>query len=806
MKRKSINLTLILLTVFLSACSGYSGAAPVPINTVEPAAQPTAAPTDTPIPPPTPTAPPVPIEVVHEGERSLRNGDWDSAAIAFQTVLTDPGASTDERIRAQIGLAHSSLKRGDFGAAQAVLDSFLAEQPDHTERVRAFFLRGEAKAGLGDWQGAIDDYTAYLTLHPGLIDSIIYERIGDGHLALGSIEEATTAYENAIATETNVTANIALREKAATIYRSLGNPGAAVTHYEAIVEQSTSNTRRATAAYSIAQTWFEAAEYETAYAQLEHVFMTYPQQYEALTALRELLDAGYEVDQYQRGLVNYYQGQYDIAIGAFLNYIAELSGNPPPDVHLLIGRAYRYQGNLDSALSTLEGLVARYNPDQGSAWGDAWLEIGGIYSAQGNIDSAFETYDTFIEDNGSLPQVPDVLFAAGQLAQSIGDTARATGYYQRLGADYPDDARGATGLHDLGMTLYRNGDFATAVAVFTNASQYASNPNPANSLYWLGRSYQQANQPNEATTAFSNAQMVEPFTYYGLRAEDQLTGRAAFGAPATLSIPVNADEGRQEAEEWIVGQFGLSDTPPLAGGLREDIASDQRFIRAQELWNLGLVVEAKRDYELVRKDYWNDPLASYQLAIYFREIGLYRSSILSVKQIHELAGIDPLDGPVFLARLRYPTYFSDLVLAYSEQYGLDPLYVFALIEQESLFEGFAMSTAAAQGLMQIWPPTGEDIAARIGWPDYRASDLQRPYVNVAFGTWLLSDEFVRFEGDPFAVLAAYNAGSGNALNWKDAAPNDPDLYVESITMAEPEAYIKGIYAHYAAFRALYGTP
>jgi soluble lytic murein transglycosylase len=804
MKLKSIPLTLIFLTVFLSACSGYAGAEPVPINTVEPPPQPTALPTDTPLPPPTAT--PVPIEVVHEGERSLRNGDWDSAATAFQAVLADPGASADERIRAQIGLAHSSLKQGDFGSAQAALDSFLAEQPNHAESPRVFFLRGEAKAGLGDWQGAIDDYVAYLSLRPGLIDSIVYERIGDGYLALGSVDEAISAYEQAIAAETNVNANLALRDKAAAIYRSLGNPGAAVTHYEAIVEQATSDTRRATAAYSIAQTWFESGEYDKAYEQLEQVFMTYPQQYEALTALRELIDAGYEVDQYQRGLVNYNQGQYEIAIAAFLNYISALSGNPPPDVHLLIGRAYRYQGNFDSALSTLEGLIARYNPDTGSAWGDAWLEIGSIYGALGDAESAFETYDTFIEDHGNLPQAADALFDAGQLAQSIGDSGRAIGYYQRLGADYPNDERSAVGLHSLGMTLYRNGDFVTAVTVFTNASQYASNPNPANSLYWLGRSYQQTNQPNEAATAFSNAQLIEPFTYYGLRAQDQLAGSTPFGAPAAINIPANPDEGRQEAEEWIVQQFGLGDSLPLAEGLRDDIASDQRFIRAQELWNLGLVAEAKRDYELVRKDYWDDPLASYQLAIYFREIGLYRSSILAIKQIHELAGIDPLDGPVFLARLRYPTYFSDLVLAYSEQYELDPLYVFALIEQESLFEGFATSTAAAQGLMQIWPPTGEDIAARIGWPDYRASDLQRPYVNVAFGTWLLDDEFARFDGDPFAVLAAYNAGSGNALTWKAEAPDDPDLYVESITMAEPEAYIKGIYAHYEVYRALYGTP
>ena len=138
------------------------------------------------------------------------------------------------------------------------------------------------------------------------------------------------------------------------------------------------------------------------------------------------------------------------------------------------------------------------------------------------------------------------------------------------------------------------------------------------------------------------------------------------------------------------------------------------MVRGKELWDLGLIAEAKVDFEDVRTALQDDPLATYQLAIYFREIGLYRSSILAAGRLFTLADITPLEGPTFLARLRYPVYFSDLVLMNCEQRNLYPLLVFALIWQESVFEGFATSSASAQGLMQIWPPTGEDIARKAG--------------------------------------------------------------------------------------------
>ena len=140
----------------------------------------------------------------------------------------------------------------------------------------------------------------------------------------------------------------------------------------------------------------------------------------------------------------------------------------------------------------------------------------------------------------------------------------------------------------------------------------------------------------------------------------------------------------------------------------------------------------------------------------------------------------------------------------AQQYGFHPLFVFSLIRQESLFESFVVSSAAASGLMQIMPATGAEIAKRLDWPeDFQAADLNRPMVNVTFGTYYLDRQRKAFDGDIFAALAAYNGGPGNALIWKELAPADPDLFLEVIRYSETRNYIRRIYEIFTLYRQIY---
>ncbi|OLC74150.1 MAG: hypothetical protein AUH83_10265 [Deltaproteobacteria bacterium 13_1_40CM_4_68_19] len=91
--------------------------------------------------------------------------------------------------------------------------------------------------------------------------------------------------------------------------------------------------------------------------------------------------------------------------------------------------------------------------------------------------------------------------------------------------------------------------------------------------------------------------------------------------------------------------------------------------------------------------------------------------------------------------------------------GLDPALVAAVIQVESHFDPFAVSSAGACGLMQVMPPTArwllEKESERV---KIRPAHLFNPVFNIELGTGYLAHLMSRFDGDLTRALIAYNAG------------------------------------------------
>jgi soluble lytic murein transglycosylase len=192
---------------------------------------------------------------------------------------------------------------------------------------------------------------------------------------------------------------------------------------------------------------------------------------------------------------------------------------------------------------------------------------------------------------------------------------------------------------------------------------------------------------------------------------------------------------------------------------------------------------------------------------YLADLGLYRSAVLAARQVLNLQGMDDagtMNAPAYFNHIRFGSYYRDLILSVAQSQDFHPLFLFSVVRQESLYEGFVRSSAGARGLMQIIPSTGEDIATNLGWPvAYTSEDLYRPLVSITLGADYLDRQRDYFEGDLFAALAAYNAGPGNAAVWKDLSGGDPDLFLEIIRFDETRQYIKGIYEIFSIYRRLY---
>jgi soluble lytic murein transglycosylase-like protein len=120
---------------------------------------------------------------------------------------------------------------------------------------------------------------------------------------------------------------------------------------------------------------------------------------------------------------------------------------------------------------------------------------------------------------------------------------------------------------------------------------------------------------------------------------------------------------------------------------------------------------------------------------------------------------------LLLTRATGLAYFELVRLAYtivreSDRHRLDPQLVLAMMEVESNFDNFAVSSAGALGLMQVMPATGAELAERMGVPWRGPQTLFDPIANVRFGVAYLRELSDRY-GYLFAALAAYNWGPGH---------------------------------------------
>ena len=222
--------------------------------------------------------------------------------------------------------------------------------------------------------------------------------------------------------------------------------------------------------------------------------------------------------------------------------------------------------------------------------------------------------------------------------------------------------------------------------------------------------------------------------------------------------------------------------------------------------------DARLEFEDLRNSINDDPVLTYRLANYLLDIGLYRSGIFAARQVLTLAGKNDnpssLLAPAYFNHVRYGLYYNDLIIPAAQANGLDPLFLFSVIRQESLFESFAGSTQGAIGLMQIIPSTGASIASSLNLQtNYGSDELYLPEISIKFGANYLASNRRLFNGDLYMALAAYDAGPGNAYQWSKLSGNDPDLFLETIRYAEPRQYIQSIYEIYAIYHTLYSpTP
>ena len=768
---------------------------------------PTLTPTPTPTPTATPTPTPSPRELLSDAARAMQNGDYETAAGIYRSLLALP-PDEETAAQARLGLGAAALRDGDYPGAVDTFCDFLSSLPPASGGERggaqdAHFLLAEALVGAGDPLAAADEYCAYLATGT-VITAYVSQSLGNALYAGGEYLTATTAYKAAIAAAPDRSFEVSTREKLALVHVALEDYPAAVAQYDAILQVAQIRAYRARIEHQAAETLILAGETEAGYERHLAVVETCPDEYYAYLSLVELVEAGRPVDDFLRGVVDYYGGAYGPAVEAFYRYVNAYPETHSGDAHWYAGLSYLAAGSPNLAAGEFQTLIETH--PENVHWGDGWMGLAQAYADQGEVDKAVGTYRQFVEAAPDHRRAPEALWEAAQLIEHAGDPKAAAKAYLDCQGRYPGSDYASPALFRSGLQSYQLDELGDAAAVWdTLTGVYSDSTHLPATFLWLGKLRLAQGDSEAAVAAFEEANVADPIGYYGLRGADLAADPFTPPFPSTRYDPdYDATTAQVEAEEWLAAWLGLDDAANL-GELAPYLAADPRLQRGQELWRLGRFEEAKWEWEALRYATTSDALAQYQLALLFRDIGLYRSSILCAVRVVYLSPAETvLKAPTFIARLAYPTYYEDLALQNAHLSELDPLLVFSLIRQESLFESLATSHAAAHGLMQVIPPTGAQIAAELGWPPgYETADLYRPYVSLRFGTYYLAQQRDRFDGRLDAALAGYNGGPGNAQRWLESAGDDLDLFLESITFSETRLYLQRIKEHFAVYQALY---
>lgn len=380
-------------------------------------------------------------------------------------------------------------------------------------------------------------------------------------------------------------------------------------------------------------------------------------------------------------------------------------------------------------------------------------------------------------------KVPDAIYAIGRIHNSAGREEEAIEAYNEVIRRFPSHDLAAESKWRIGWIQYRAGRWEEATETFADLAESTSGKRHDEAMYWRARAHGNAGRTARAHQIYRELAMNaddSPYAaYYAAWSQTRLQDRAAMPFGLNGDQVVTAPPAREPAPP--------ANLPPF----HVDRWRELRLAGINELTRAELVaIESASGSDGATVKFL---VEAYQAADDFRR----------ARALVERAGASASLSSRERRELLYPLGFWDEVREESAEKRIDPIWVVALVRQESMFDPDARSPADARGLMQLLPSTAKRVAGVDAGSDL---DLSQPRLNIELGTAYLRTLIDRFDGDVLKALAAYNGGEGAVDRWQEQfGALAPDEFVESITYRETRDYVKRVAGNYRVYRETYGN-
>ncbi|MBC7519474.1 MAG: lytic transglycosylase domain-containing protein [Sandarakinorhabdus sp.] len=306
------------------------------------------------------------------------------------------------------------------------------------------------------------------------------------------------------------------------------------------------------------------------------------------------------------------------------------------------------------------------------------------------------------------------------------------------------------------LALRKLGRPAQAIGHFRNIRLAALTPlSQTRADYWTGRAAEAAGKSGDAKTAYEAA--ASHFDYF-------------YGQLATERL----------ARPLVVKRV----SPPA---IKPDIANNFRadpLVRAA--FALGDIGDRSRQATFLRA------LADRAVTLPEQALVAGLAKPLDRPDLGVFAGkAARADGELALLDAAFP--MLDLPANLGPRWTM----IHAITRQESQFDRSIVSSANAQGLMQLLPGTAAEQAGKLGMEASTARLTSDPVYNVTLGSAYFARLKENFAGSHVLAVAGYNAGPGNvrkflAANGDPRGAEDVIDWIEAIPLSETRNYVQRV--------------
>ncbi|MDZ4661771.1 MAG: transglycosylase SLT domain-containing protein [Pseudomonadota bacterium] len=383
-----------------------------------------------------------------------------------------------------------------------------------------------------------------------------------------------------------------------------------------------------------------------------------------------------------------------------------------------------------------------------------------------------------------LSSIVEELEVAALSAQHIGQLSDAITLNNVLIEKYPSVPQSNEALFRLGLIYLQRQEYSQSASSFEKYLLLTgTNGKELNARYWRYR----ALQFMKNTELEKEAEIILekfPFSYYGilLRSEKD---------PLAFSF-VFQPETEVKAPYWLIGDYQLS------------------WKRLNTLLEIGWNEEAQAELK-----YLPSPVNALQKVVLSRYFVAAQEYASAIKFMNEAWDENKMFRQKSFLTMLFPNDFLSAVTEFAAQKNIESDLILSLIRQESAFSRTAVSRSGALGLMQLIPPTADEVAKDLNFQSLNIPDeVFQPKLNIQMGTHYLAKMLKKYRGHVPLALASYNAGPTRLDRWLNAkgiakkirekTDFDPmdDLWVEELPWGETSFYVKSILRNLVIYRSL----